>query len=162
MKKYLLLSLVLMTSSTFANENYLSKTYITLGAGYKFQESQLYYHDDDGVSYKGYDPISARIEVGYHYSKSIKFGISHHSQWLTGFPFNNDKNEYGYLWWHKTYTIGGKEIKSIEARGAGGQYIFVIPELESVVVITSGNYRNGNSQQPEKILEEYILPAIIN
>ncbi len=74
----------------------------------------------------------------------------------------NDKNEYGYLWWHKTYTIGGKEIKSIEARGAGGQYIFVIPELESVVVITSGNYRNGNSQQPEKILEEYILPAIIN
>ena len=73
-----------------------------------------------------------------------------------------EKNEYGYLWWHYTYIIDGKVINSIEARGAGGQYIFVIPELESVIVITSGNYRNGKTRQPEKILEDYILPAIIN
>ncbi|MFD2564619.1 serine hydrolase domain-containing protein [Aquimarina rubra] len=73
-----------------------------------------------------------------------------------------DKNEYGYLWWHKTYTVGSKKIASIEARGAGGQYICVIPELESVVVITSGNYRNRKLlQQPENILERYVLPAII-
>lgn len=73
----------------------------------------------------------------------------------------NDKNEYGYLWWHKTYIVNNKDIESIEARGAGGQNIFVIPELNTVVVITSGNYRNGKYQQPIKILEEYILPAII-
>ena len=72
-----------------------------------------------------------------------------------------DKNEYGYLWWHKTYIVDNEEIESIEARGAGGQYIFVIPKLEAVVAITSGNFRNGKLlQQPEKILEEYILPAI--
>jgi hypothetical protein len=29
-----------------------------------------------------------------------------------------------------------------------------------VVVITSGNYRNGKTQQPELILEKYILPNI--
>jgi CubicO group peptidase (beta-lactamase class C family) len=74
----------------------------------------------------------------------------------------NDKNEYGYLWWHKTYSAKGKKIKSIEARGAGGQYIFVIPELDLVAVITSGNYRNGRYWQPEKIMEAYILPAVIN
>ena len=63
---------------------------------------------------------------------------------------------------HNTYMVGDKEIESIEARGAGGQYIFVIPALESVVVITSGNFRNGKlTQQPEKILEEYILPAMV-
>lgn len=72
----------------------------------------------------------------------------------------NDKNGYGYLWWHKTYTINGKEIKSIEARGNGGQYIFVIPELRSVCVITAGNYRNGKTQQPEKIFEQFVLPII--
>ncbi|AXT50890.1 class C beta-lactamase-related serine hydrolase [Aquimarina sp. BL5] len=73
-----------------------------------------------------------------------------------------DKNEYGYLWWHKTYTAGDKKVSSIEARGAGGQYICVIPELESVVVITSGNYRSRKLlQQPENILERYVLPAII-
>ncbi|MGB5818169.1 MAG: serine hydrolase [Saonia sp.] len=73
-----------------------------------------------------------------------------------------DKNEYGYLWWHDTYIINGKPIKSIEARGAGGQFIFVIPELESVVVMTSGNFRNRKGNQPRDILKEYILPAIIN
>lgn len=73
-----------------------------------------------------------------------------------------DKNGYGYLWWHKIYNVNGQLIKSIEARGAGGQYIFVIPKLKSVVVITSSNFRNGKFQQPEKILEDYILPSLLN
>ena len=72
-----------------------------------------------------------------------------------------EKNGYGYLWWHYSYNINGEDIKSIEARGAGGQYIFIIPKLDIVVVITSGNYRNRKGQQPEKILEKYILPAIM-
>lgn len=71
-----------------------------------------------------------------------------------------DKNGYGYLWWHNNYEFDGDSIESIEARGAGGQYIFVLPKLEMVVVITSGNYRNGKTQQPELILEKYILPYI--
>lgn len=72
-----------------------------------------------------------------------------------------DKNGYGYLWWHHTYIINGKEVKSIEARGAGGQYIFIILKLKVVAVITSGNYRNRKSQQPEKILNNYILPLLM-
>ncbi|WP_298548283.1 serine hydrolase [uncultured Aquimarina sp.] len=73
-----------------------------------------------------------------------------------------DKNEYGYLWWHKNYNVGDKKIASIEARGAGGQYICVIPELKAVVVITSGNYRSRKLlQQPENIIEQYVLPAIV-
>ncbi|MEZ4949862.1 MAG: hypothetical protein R2784_10805 [Saprospiraceae bacterium] len=73
-----------------------------------------------------------------------------------------DKNEYGYLWWHKTYQVKNESIESIEARGAGGQYIFIIPSLDIVVAITSGNFRNGKTQQPELILENYILPFLIN
>ena len=73
-----------------------------------------------------------------------------------------DKNGYGYLWWHNTYQLNGKNIASIEARGAGGQYIFVIPSLKTVVVITSGNFRNGKTQQPEMIFENYILPNLKN
>jgi len=71
-------------------------------------------------------------------------------------------NEYGYLWWHHTYIIGGKGIKTIEARGAGGQLISVIPELKSVVVITAGNYRNRKSNPLREIFETYILPALVN
>jgi CubicO group peptidase (beta-lactamase class C family) len=73
-----------------------------------------------------------------------------------------DKNGYGYLWWHHSYQVNGENIASIEARGAGGQYIFVIPSLKAVVVITSGNFRNGKTQQPEMIFENYILPHLKN
>lgn len=73
-----------------------------------------------------------------------------------------DKNGYGYLWWHHTYQVNGKNIESVEARGAGGQYIFVIPCLKTVIVITSGNYRNGKTQQPELIFEKYVLPQLFN
>ncbi len=73
-----------------------------------------------------------------------------------------DKNEYGYFWWHDTYLVNGKTIKSIEARGAGGQLIFIIPELESVVVITAGNYRNGKWNQSMKLFKEHILPVLSN
>ena len=72
------------------------------------------------------------------------------------------KNGYGYLWWHNSYSVDRQTVGSIEARGAGGQYIFILPELETVVVITSGNYRNGKTQQPEAILENSILPFIVN
>jgi hypothetical protein len=34
--------------------------------------------------------------------------------------------------------------------------------LKIVVVVTSGNYRNGKTQQPEKVFEEYILPNLEN
>ncbi|WP_419210862.1 serine hydrolase domain-containing protein [Maribacter sp. X9] len=73
-----------------------------------------------------------------------------------------DKNEYGYLWWHDTYEFKGKMIASIEARGAGGQFIFILPALEAVVVITSGNFRNGKGNQPRAILKDFVLPAIVH
>lgn len=73
-----------------------------------------------------------------------------------------DKNGYGYLFWHKTYVINGLEINSIECRGTGGQYVFLIPELETVVVITSGNYQNGKGFQPERIIQEFILKELLD
>jgi len=73
---------------------------------------------------------------------------------------HNEKNEYGFLWWHYHYKVNGKTINTIEARGAGGQYIFIVPEYQMVVVITSGNFRNRRVWQPEKIMENYILKAV--
>ncbi|PZX46508.1 serine hydrolase domain-containing protein [Algoriphagus chordae] len=72
-----------------------------------------------------------------------------------------DKDEYGYFWYHHTYMVDGKSIKSIEARGAGGQFIFVVPELEVVAVITAGNYRNGKTNQSLEIFRDYVLPALL-
>lgn len=71
-----------------------------------------------------------------------------------------DGAEYGYLWWKRTYDKGDRKVESYEARGAGGQYVFVVPAYDLVAVVTSGNYRNGKTQQPERIMEEYILRAV--
>lgn len=72
-----------------------------------------------------------------------------------------EKNGYGFLWWHYSYKVGHRILESIEARGAGGQYIIILPALDMVIVITSGNFRNGRVWQPEKVVENYILPAFI-
>ncbi len=72
-----------------------------------------------------------------------------------------DKNPYGYLFWHWDYQVGDKKLASVECRGAGGQYIFIIPELQLTAVITSGNYRTGKTKQPERIMEEFILPILV-
>ena len=90
------------------------------------------------------------------------------SQWITAsfkkyrvLENHPEKNEYGYWWWHYTYHAAHKAIHSIEARGAGGQYIFIIPDDALVIVVTSANFRNGRVWQPEKIVEDYILPAFL-
>ncbi|MEL6672851.1 MAG: serine hydrolase [Bacteroidota bacterium] len=72
-----------------------------------------------------------------------------------------DKNGYGYFFWHHTYEVAGRRIASVEGRGAGGQYLFMVPELDLVVAITSGNYRNGKALQPERIMEDFILPELV-
>jgi len=58
---------------------------------------------------------------------------------------------YGYYWWIDAY--GG-----YSAHGFGGQYIFVVPDLNMVAVFTSG-LGDPDFPTPRKLMEEYILPA---
>jgi CubicO group peptidase (beta-lactamase class C family) len=59
---------------------------------------------------------------------------------------------YGYHWWIPDF--GG-----YAARGHGGQEIFVILNMDLVIVFTSGLPR-ADLMLPEKLVEEYILPAV--
>ena len=68
--------------------------YFKVGASYKFDELEMTFHDGTGGKRKS-DPIGARVEVGVE-DESFNYGVSHHSQFLDGWPFN-DKYEY-----HKT------------------------------------------------------------
>lgn len=71
------------------------EVYFKVGAGYKFVEADSL--TVKGVDHKvdGWSPYSARFEIGKQ-KGAWTYGVSHHSQWLTGAPFNNIK-EY-----HKT------------------------------------------------------------
>jgi CubicO group peptidase (beta-lactamase class C family) len=74
----------------------------------------------------------------------------------TLFTFN-DYSGYSYQWW--TYPTDTVNVYSAE--GFSGQYIFVIPELDMVVVFTSSVPPYEPYPQPS-ILFEYIIESAIN
>ncbi|MGB6648162.1 MAG: serine hydrolase, partial [Bacteroidota bacterium] len=91
-------------------------------------------------------------------------------QWVeksaTPFPGNNWMNNwddhwgmkgYSYSWWTHHFVKSGKRLDMFYAAGWGGQFIMVIPELNTVVVFTCGNY--VSYRPPFEILKKYILPA---
>ncbi len=63
---------------------------------------------------------------------------------------------YGFFWWVEDFKIGEKTYHSIEGRGAGGQFIFMFPELDLVTVITSHDKGMGNMLAT---LPKNIIPA---
>ncbi|KFN43899.1 hypothetical protein N789_08095 [Arenimonas oryziterrae DSM 21050 = YC6267] len=48
--------------------------------------------------------------------------------------------DYSYQWWLGTAEWQGRHVRWISAFGNGGQRIFVVPELDLVVVVTAGAY----------------------
>ena len=73
----------------------------------------------------------------------------------------DDDVEYGYLWWLRTVTSGGTRYSSFMMQGNGGNKVAVFPEQKLVVVITTTNYNvKGAHQLTDKILTDYILPAV--
>jgi CubicO group peptidase (beta-lactamase class C family) len=76
----------------------------------------------------------------------------------TSSPWNG--NRYGYGWW--TRTAHGHPVRY--AWGYGGQYIFVVPTLELVVVVTSDaeSRREGDHNRAVyRLLEWEIMPAVL-
>ena len=71
---------------------------------------------------------------------------------------NSGRVGYSYTWWTKQYSHSGQKVNMYYAGGWGGQLIMVLPELNTVVVFTGGNYV---TKRPDfKIFEKYVLPAI--
>ncbi len=66
---------------------------------------------------------------------------------------------YGYQWWTERFTVSGTVVDSYSARGWGGQYIFVFPSLEMVVVFTGGNYYDA--EPVFNMLTNHLLPAAL-
>lgn len=78
--KYSLLIILLLTGCS-------SVPYIKVGAGYKLNETKIDWYNKYNTT-RGNHPISARIDLGFDY-QNWSYGLSHHSQYLTGAPFNN-------------------------------------------------------------------------
>jgi CubicO group peptidase (beta-lactamase class C family) len=77
----------------------------------------------------------------------------------------DDERRYGYQWYLGEIAYSGPTgingAKWIGAFGLGGQRLFVIPELEFVLVVTAGNYTLDDQWKPPiAILREVFLPGL--
>ncbi|GAA4886934.1 serine hydrolase [Ferrimonas pelagia] len=68
--------------------------------------------------------------------------------------------KYGYYWWTENFWVDGVEVETISGRGARGQFIYMMPELKLVVVVTSSN--SGKARRaPFDFTPQYILPGFM-
>lgn len=73
----------------------------------------------------------------------------------------NDDADYGYLWWLMKVP-GPSGVRTLPAMaGTGGNAVFLVPESDAVIVITTTNY---NVPQPHaltfKLLAQELLPRL--
>ncbi len=75
---------------------------------------------------------------------------------------NLENGAYGYHFWTYEFNVKNKLLRVIEAKGNGGQSIFICKELDLVVAITAGNYNKlQHNDIPFKILKDYILNSML-
>lgn len=74
---------------------------------------------------------------------------------------NYNPYDYGYMWWNR--PVAGRKV--FFAWGYGGQYIFIIPELDAVVVIMSSlqaaTQRREYKEPVFRLLREFIIPEVL-
>ncbi len=69
---------------------------------------------------------------------------------------------YGYLWWGEDYPYKDRTVHTFSARGAGGQTVTVVPELDLVVATFAGSFssRKGMFAASTEPIPRIILPAV--
>ena len=65
---------------------------------------------------------------------------------------------YGYQWWITSAEVNGETIRFPYAVGWGGQRIYVVPQLDMVVVMTAEGFNDEPSYRTE-ILFDYVFPS---
>jgi CubicO group peptidase (beta-lactamase class C family) len=69
---------------------------------------------------------------------------------------------YGYLWWVEDNPYKNRTVRTYSARGAGGQTVTVVPELDLIVGTFAGNFssRKGMFAASTEPIPRIILPAV--
>lgn len=151
---------------TFAEENLFEPLGITIYS---------WYNDPEGNPCTGGSNGGLRLRprdmarFGYLYLNGGKWSGNQiiSSEWVSEsiaehvtFPYEKG---YGYQWWRRQFTVAETTFDGFYALGYGGQYIFVVAEIDMMVVYTSGNYeRDYAYSQALEIMSSYILPAVID
>ena len=66
---------------------------------------------------------------------------------------------YGYFWFTRTLAVGRTPITVHFASGNGGNKIYIVPDRDMVVAITSGAYGHGHGQKRSQAILMTLLAA---
>jgi CubicO group peptidase (beta-lactamase class C family) len=75
------------------------------------------------------------------------------------FPKQPDRG-YAYLWWHSCYRTRSGLVEVPTAVGNGMQRIFLLRTQRTVVTVLSGRYNQFGANPPERLLLDYVIPAL--
>ncbi len=71
---------------------------------------------------------------------------------------NRQGSSYGFFWWRHDMEVGGKKHDCISGRGAGGQFLLLLPELKLIAVVTAHNKGMGDML---KVFPERVVAALV-
>lgn len=91
--------------------------------------------------------LDGRVDTGWSWTDLID-----------GHPASTSR--YAYQWFRTTFVFGDREVSAAHTWGNGGQFVYVIPDLNLVVVLTGSNYGDiVRQKQAFDIMHRFILPA---
>ena len=119
--------------------------------GYNIGSNCLYLTSRDAAKF-GYLFLNVGEWSGQQIIPKIYVIESTKRQIGVGFP---ERSYYGYLWW----IPKKRGTRSFFASGHGGQYIYVIPKLDMVIVITS-DIKHRHRGENKALIYKFIFPSI--
>lgn len=73
---------------------------------------------------------------------------------------STSKAKYAYQWHRTVFELDRMIVPASHTWGNGGQFVFVVPSLDTVIVFTGSNYGDIDKQkQAFEIMHKYLLPA---
>jgi CubicO group peptidase (beta-lactamase class C family) len=69
-------------------------------------------------------------------------------------------NGYGYQWWLDNFAYNGKVFNFYFAAGWGGQYMYLLPQENMIIVITCGYFLTQETVSAQELIADYILASI--
>ncbi|MFB9076715.1 serine hydrolase domain-containing protein [Flavobacterium procerum] len=78
------------------------------------------------------------------------------------FPKDENVPGYGFLFWKEVFTVNGKTYETFGCSGNGGNKVYVFKDIPLVVVVTATAYNRSYAHtQVKRMMQEFILPAVI-
>ena len=72
-----------------------------------------------------------------------------------------EETDYGYLWWLPVFHAQGRDFRCFATYGTGGNKVYVLPQEQLVVAVTTVNFHvAGAGTLTDRLLTEHILASL--